>query len=93
MEVVLLLKAVSAFVFVIALMYLFSWIMKKTAVANNLTTAKSKARLKIVEFLPVDHSRKLVIIKRDDKEHLLLLGANSETVIETDIKKTGSSKK
>ncbi len=93
MEVILLIKAISGFVFVIALMYLFSWILKRTGVANNLAAARSESRLKIVEFLPVDHGRKLMIIKRDDKEHLLLLGANSETVIETDIKKTGSSKK
>lgn len=88
MEVIILIKAISAFVFVIGLMYLFSYIMKRTGVANSLAAVKSEARLKIVEFLPIDHSRKLVIIKRDNKEHLLLLGSNNETVIETDIKKS-----
>jgi len=86
MEVVLLLKAVSAFAFVIGLMYLFSFIMKKTQI-GEVRAAKSDKRLKIVEFLPIDHSRKLVIISRDGHEHLVLLGANSETVVETDIKK------
>ena len=33
----------------------------------------------------VDHRRKLVLLRRDDVEHLVLLGTNSETLIEADI--------
>jgi flagellar protein FliO/FliZ len=43
-------------------------------------------RLKIIETLPVGAKHKAVLIQRDDRQHLILLGANSDTVIETNIK-------
>lgn len=49
-------------------------------------------RLKIVDFLVIDQKRKLLIIQRDDVEHLLLIGGDRETVVETNIKKTKARK-
>ena len=45
-----------------------------------------KRRLKVVEALPLDARRRLVLLQRDNKQHLVILGPNGETVIETDIK-------
>ncbi len=42
-------------------------------------------RLKIVESLTIDHKRRIVLLRRDNQEHLIALGPNSETVIETNI--------
>jgi len=42
----------------------------------------SGRRLAIVEVLPVDAKRRLVLIRRDDKEHLVMLGADRELLIE-----------
>ena len=42
-------------------------------------------RLAIVEIMSVDPRRKLVLVQRDDKEHLILLSATGETVVETGI--------
>jgi len=42
-------------------------------------------RLSIVEVTPLDGRRRLVLIRRDDVEHLLVLSPNSEMVIETGI--------
>jgi flagellar protein FliO/FliZ len=42
-------------------------------------------RLSIVEVSPVDAKRRLVLVRRDGVEHLVLLGATNETVIETGI--------
>ncbi len=42
-------------------------------------------RLAITEVLAVDAKRRLILIKRDDKEHLILLGSERDLVIETDI--------
>ena len=50
-----------------------------------------KRRLKIIESLPLDARRRLVIVKCDEKEHLIVLGANSETIIENDLESVDCS--
>lgn len=40
-------------------------------------------RLQIVESRMIDARRKLVLVKRDKREHLLLLSGDKETVIES----------
>jgi len=42
-------------------------------------------RLSVVEVTPVDGRRRLVLVRRDDKEHLILLSPTAETVVETGI--------
>jgi hypothetical protein len=53
--------------------------------SGTLLSGAAKRRLKIVEFMPIDHRRRLVLVRRDDREHLLLLGPQGETVVETNI--------
>ena len=85
METALVLKFFSAFVFVISLMLLFSWLLKRAGLSGPLMANAGKRRLKIVEYLPLDHRRRMVLVRRDDKDHLLILGPNGETVVETGI--------
>ncbi len=40
-------------------------------------------RLQVIESRMIDGRRKMVLIKRDNREHLLLLSADKETVIES----------
>jgi len=40
-------------------------------------------RLQVVEAIVLDARRRLVIVRADGREHLLLLGAASESVIES----------
>lgn len=42
-------------------------------------------RLKIVERLQLDARRQLVLIERDDAQHLIILGHNGEAIVETNI--------
>ncbi|MCE9508350.1 MAG: flagellar biosynthetic protein FliO [Alphaproteobacteria bacterium] len=91
MDTTLLLKFFSAFVFVIALMLLLSWVMKRMGLAGSMMAGAGKRRLKIVEFMPLDHRRRLVLVRRDDREHLLLLGPQGETVVETNIPVAGDN--
>jgi flagellar protein FliO/FliZ len=42
-------------------------------------------RLEVVETLALDTRRRLVMIRRDDREHLLLLGANQDIVVEANL--------
>lgn len=46
-------------------------------------------RLSVVEVTQVDGRRRLVLVRRDDTEHLLLLGPNSELLIESGISPSG----
>lgn len=82
---ILLLKFTGAFVFVISLMLLLPHALRRLGVAGTQMVKSGKRRLKVVEFMPIDHRRRLVIVRRDDKDHLILLGVNGETLIESGI--------
>ena len=77
-------KLCAALVFVLALMGGLALAVRKFGHGHPLT-APHKRRLKIIESLPLDARRKAVLLRRDDREHLVILGTNSETVIETGI--------
>jgi flagellar protein FliO/FliZ len=47
---------------------------------------RGERRLEVVDHASVDSRRKLVLIRRDDVEHLLLTGGPVDVVIETGIK-------
>lgn len=47
-------------------------------------------RLGLIEVAALDAKRRLVLVRRDDVEHLLLLGPTSETVVETGIRAPSS---
>ncbi len=80
-----LLKFFFAFAFVLSLMFMLSWGLKRLGLAGTSLLPNGKRRLRIVETLPLDIRRKLVIVRRDNKEHLLVLGPTGETVIEANI--------
>lgn len=42
-------------------------------------------RIGVVESMPVDGTRRLVLVRRDDTEHLLLVGTHGDLVIENNI--------
>jgi len=42
-------------------------------------------RIGVVEARAVDQRRRLVLVRRDDREHLLLIGGGADLVVETDI--------
>jgi flagellar protein FliO/FliZ len=46
----------------------------------------AEKRLAIVEVASLDTRRRLVLIRRDDTEHLVLLGTTSDLLIEANIK-------
>ncbi len=74
----------AALVFVLALMGGLALLMRKFGTSHPLT-APHKRRLKIVEVLNIDAKRKAVLLRRDDAEHLVILGTTSETLIESAI--------
>lgn len=85
MDMLLLVKFAAAFVLVISLMFILSWALKKTGLGGPILKGSSDRRLSVIETLPVDHKRRLILVRRDDREHLILLGPESETLIEASI--------
>jgi flagellar protein FliO/FliZ len=69
---------------VLALMGLLAIILKKINTMQSGLTGKSN-RLKIVEQRMIDPKTKTAIIRCDDKDHLVLISQNGNTVIKADI--------
>lgn len=49
---------------------------------------KGERRLEVVDHASIDGRRKLILIRRDDVEHLLLTGGPVDVVVESGIKAT-----
>ena len=46
---------------------------------------KSRHRLAVVDAAPVDANRRLILVRRDEVEHLLLIGGSGDVIVETGI--------
>ena len=79
-------KLALSLAIVVSLMGGLAFILKKLGLA---TEAHMKSgtdnRLKIVESIPMDARRRAVILRRDDQDHVVILGPNGETIVETNI--------
>ncbi len=78
----------AAALFVVALVALLVWAFKTffgRPSASSFMRARDK-RLGVVETSAVDSHRKLVLIRRDEVEHLLLVGGPVDVVVETGIR-------
>lgn len=80
-----LIKLCAALAFVVALMGGLAFILKRLGLSGPIVPAVKNRRLSVLESLPLDARRRLVLIKRDKKQHLVILGPNGETVLETGI--------
>jgi len=75
-----------ALVFVLGLIVLLAWAVRRFGwFAQVIPVRAGKKRIAVVDMAVVDAKRRLILVRRDDMEHLLLIGANSETVVESGI--------
>src|SRR5215510_1790587 len=75
-----------AFLIVLALIGLTAWLVRRFGASRLGTTARGRQpRLAVIDAAPVDGRRRLVLIRRDNVEHLLMLGGPSDFVIEQNI--------
>ena len=75
-------QALVALVAVLALIALVAWGARRMGLAGVRAGARRDKRLSITEVLPVDSRRRLVLIKRDAVEHLILIGGTEDVVVE-----------
>ena len=84
MEVSDYLRFVFALIFVLALIGLVSWAVRRFNVGERLLSPRRQGRrLRIMETATVDSKRRLVLVRSDDREHLLLIGGASDVVVES----------
>ncbi len=75
-----------AFLVVLALIGLTAWLVRRFG-ANRLSSAARgrQPRLAVIDAATVDGRRRLVLIRRDNTEHLLMIGGPTDFVVETNI--------
>lgn len=89
---------IAAFVFVIALIILGAWLwrsMLDNGVAlpgNALFKGAREKRIGAIETTSIDSRRKLVLIRRDGVEHLIMIGGPVDVVIETGIERSRTAR-
>ena len=74
-----------ALIFVLALIALLAWLAKRFGVPGALVRQRPDRRLSVVESLPLDSRHRLVLVRRDTKEHLIMLGPGGDSLIEPGI--------
>src|SRR5436190_6255475 len=76
-----------AFIAVLALIGVFAWLVRRYA--NNRIGASTQRgrmpRLAVIDAAAVDGRRRLVLVLRDNVEHLLMIGGPSDIVVEPNI--------
>ena len=85
-EVPLAARFFIAFLVVLALIGLTAWLVRRFG-ANRLggATRGRQPRLAVIDAAPVDGRRRLVLIRRDNIEHLLMIGGPTDVVVEANI--------
>ncbi|MGI9387765.1 MAG: hypothetical protein ACR2OX_10075 [Methyloligellaceae bacterium] len=79
----------AAFVFVLALIGVGAWVLRTFMLRNGSQSmrffAPKEKRLGVVEATSVDNRRKLILVRRDETEHLIMTGGPVDVLIETNI--------
>jgi len=76
-----------AFVVVLALIGVVAWLIRRFA-SNRLGTNTNRGRmprLAVIDAAAVDGRRRLVLVRRDNIEHLLMIGGPTDIVVEPNI--------
>jgi hypothetical protein len=88
---------IAAFIFIAALIVLGAWFLRGYMSgstggglfsSNGIFGNKPEKRLDVVEHTTIDGRRRLILIRRDNVEHLIMTGGPVDVVIETGIGST-----
>jgi hypothetical protein len=75
-----------AFLIVLALIGMTAWLVRRFGSSRLGTTARGRQpRLAVIDAATVDGRRRLVLIRRDNIEHLLMIGGPTDVVVEANI--------
>lgn len=77
-------QALLALIFVLGLLGILIVALRRLGFGSPTPTLGNRnKRVRVIEVTTLDARRKLVLVRHDEREHLLLLGANGETVVES----------
>lgn len=78
-------RFILALLFVLGLIALLAAAVRRFGLGLPQTPVRrgKDKRLGLVETMPIDAKRRLVLFKRDDVEHLVILGPTTEILVET----------
>ena len=82
---------IIAFVIVLALIGAAAWLVRRFGAARLAAGRGRQPRLAVIDAAAIDGRRKLIIIRRDNVEHLLMIGGPSDVVVETNILRAGAA--
>lgn len=90
MEPISYLRFITSLVLVLGLILAVLWAVRRWGPGMGSALARPGAkgrrrRLAMVETMMVDNRRRLVLVRRDGREHLLLIGGTQDVVVETGI--------
>jgi flagellar protein FliO/FliZ len=88
------LRFLFAFIVVLGLIGLTAWLVRRFGATHlGATAARGRQpRLAVIDAAAVDGRRRLVLIRRDNVEHLLMIGGPSDVVIEPNIVRAASAR-
>ena len=85
MEMTDYLRSVAALVLVLGMILGVLWLLRRFGVPGMVPPRNAVRRLTLVETIALDSRRRLVLVRRDGREHLLLLGATGDLLVEGNI--------
>lgn len=83
MEPVTYLRFAIALALVLALIAGAAWVVRRLGLVGVAPTSRGGRRLSLVESLVIDTKRRLILVKQDDQEHLILLGPAGDVPLGT----------
>ena len=78
------LRFIGALIFVVGLILSLTWAMRRYGPNTLGGGVGSKRRLSIIETLTLDAKHRLVLIRKDEREHLVLLGGQAQVIESTE---------
>lgn len=79
-------KVFAALLLVLSLMGGLAIILRRLGLTQKIGAGiKGEKQLQIIEALPIDPRRRLILVQRGTKRHLVLTGPNGDTLVERDI--------
>ncbi|MCW5730732.1 MAG: FliO/MopB family protein [Alphaproteobacteria bacterium] len=78
------LRFAAALLLVVGLILATAWALRRFGAGLGIAQARQGRRLGVVESLQIDARHRLLLVRRDGREHLLLLGAGGALLIEKD---------
>jgi flagellar protein FliO/FliZ len=77
-------RFIAVLVFVLGLVLALGWVLKRSGISGNAMVGKGK-RLGVVETAFLGPKHRLVLVRRDAVEHLVLIGPTYASVVESGI--------